>query len=172
MEISATSVKQLRDMTGAGMMEAKKALTEANGDIDKAIEVLRARGAAIAASKSDRLATNGVVATYIHNGNRVGVLVEVLVETDFVARDPKFEEFAKQVAIHIAGMNPKYLSADQLSEEEKAHAKDLVLLEQPFVLDPSKTVGQLLTEQVASFKENIQIGHFTRFELGTTPIVC
>lgn len=166
MAISATDVKELRDRSGAGMMEAKKALEEAGGDMDKAIEVLRARGAAIAASKSDRLAGNGVVASYIHNGNRVGVLVEVYVETDFVARDEKFVEFANQVAVHIAGMNPKVLSSDELSAEDKSKAGDLALLEQPFVLDPSKTVGELVTEQIANFKENIQIGRFARFELG------
>lgn len=172
MEISANDVKKLRDMTGSGMMEAKKALTEAGGDMDKAIEVLREKGAAIAASKADRVAANGVVASYIHAGSRIGVLVEVMVETDFVARDPEFVKFANQVAMHIAGMAPKYVSDENLSAEEKAEAKDLILLNQPFVLDPSKTVGQLLTEQVANFKENIQIGHFTRLELGAPVNVC
>lgn len=167
MEISANDVKNLRDMTGAGMMEAKKALVEANGDVEKAVAVLRERGAAIAASKSDRVAANGVVTSYIHAGNKIGVLVEVLVETDFVARDERFVEFSKQIAVHIAGMNPKCVSADDLDESEKASARDLALLEQPFVLDPSKTVGQLVTEQIANFKENIKIGRFTRFELGT-----
>src|SRR5690349_12200156 len=123
MEISATDVKQLRDMTGAGMMEAKKALTETGGDMDKAIGVLRERGAAIAASKSDRVAANGVVASYIHNGSRVGVIVEVMVETDFVARDERFVDFAKQIAVHIAGMNPKYLTADQVPSEEGSAAE-------------------------------------------------
>jgi elongation factor Ts len=172
MEINATDVKKLRDMTGAGMMEAKKALTETGGDMEKAADFLRERGAAIAASKLDRVAANGVVASYIHNGSRVGVLVEVMVETDFVARDEKFGEFAKQIALHIAGMNPKYLSEDQVPTEEKDQAKDLALLSQPFVLDSSKTVGQLVTENIATFKENIQIGHFARFELGAPAKVC
>lgn len=168
MAISATDVKELRDRSGAGMMEAKKALVEADGDMEKAIEVLRERGAAIAASKSDRLAGNGIVGSYIHN-NRVGVLVEVFVETDFVARDPKFVEFANQIAVHIAGMNPVTVSADKL---EDGQSKEQALLEQPFVLDPSKTVGELLTEQIATFKENIQIGRFVRFELGGIASVC
>ena len=157
-------------MTGFGMMEAKRALEEAGGDMNKATEVLRARGAEIAASKSERVAANGVIASYIHTGNKVGVLVEVMVETDFVARDEKFVEFARQVAMHIAGMNPKYLSAEELTAEEAGQAADLALLDQPFVLDPSKTVGGLVNEQIANFKENIQIGRFVRFELGVTNV--
>lgn len=172
MEISAADVKKLRDMSGSGMMEAKKALTEAGGDMEKAMQVLRERGAAIAASKADRVAANGVIASYIHTGSRIGVLVEVMVETDFVARDPKFVEFANQIAMHIAGMMPKYVSTEGLSDEQIAEAKDAILLDQPYVLDPSKTVGQLVTEQVANFKENIQIGHFVRFELGAPVNVC
>lgn len=172
MEISAADVKKLRDMTGSGMMEAKKALTEAGGDFDKAIEVLRERGAKIAASKSDRVAANGVVGSYVHTGNRVAVLVEVMVETDFVARDEKFIEFANKLAMHIAGMSPKYLTADQLSADEKGQEKELALMSQPFVLDNDKTVDEYVTEQIANFKENIQIGKFCRFELGSPVNVC
>ena len=170
MQISATDVKKLRDLTGFGMMEVKRALEEVGGDVEKATEVLRARGAEIAASKSERVAANGVVASYIHTGSKVGVLVEVMVETDFVARDEKFVEFANQLAMHIAGMNPKCVSAEELSADEQDQAKELALLEQPFVLDSSKTVGALLTEQIANFKENIQVGRFVRFELGTLNI--
>ncbi len=153
MEIKADLVKQLRELTSAGMMEAKQALVEAAGDLEKAVELLRARGAAIAAKKAERVAANGVVASYIHGGDKIGVLVEVLVETDFVARDEKFVAFARDLAIHIAGMNP----AD--NEE---------LMSQPFVKDPSITVGDLLNQQVAFFKENIKIGRFVRMELGIT----
>ncbi len=170
MQINATDVKKLRDLTGFGMMEVKRALEEAAGDVAKATEVLQARGAEIAASKSERVAANGVVASYIHTGSKVGVLVEVMVETDFVARDEKFVEFANQIAMHIAGMAPKCVSAEELAADEKAQAKELALLEQPFVLDNSKTVGQLLTEQIANFKENIQIGRFVRFELGVVNV--
>jgi elongation factor Ts len=173
MEISATDVKNLRDATGAGMMEAKSALVEANGDMAKATEILKERGARIAATKTDRVAANGIVAQYIHGGGRIGVLVEVMVETDFVARDKNFETFAREIAVHIAGMSPKYTSeADVPADELAAHAdkeaffKEVVLLDQPFVKDPSKTVGQLITEQIASFKENIKIGKFCRLELG------
>jgi len=172
MEISAADVKKLRDMTGFGMMEVKNALVEASGDVEKATEILKERGAKIAASKSDRVAANGVVGSYVHTGNRVAVLVEVMVETDFVARDEKFVQFANQLAMHIAGMSPKYFTADQLSDEEKGQEKDLALMSQPFVLDNSKTVEEYVTEQIANFKENIQIGKFCRFELGAPVNVC
>ncbi len=154
MEIKAELVKKLRDLTSAGMMEAKQALMEAGGDFDKAVELLKARGAAIAAKKAERIAANGIVASYVHIGSKIGVLVEVMVETDFVARDEKFVTFAKDLAIHIAGMNPANL-------EE--------LMSQPFVKDPSITVADLLNEQVAHFKENIKIGRFVRMELGVVP---
>lgn len=154
MEIKAEVVKQLRDMTASGMMEAKQALSETGGDFDKAVELLKARGASIAAKKADRVAANGVVASYIHAGNKIGVLVEVMVETDFVARDEKFVAFARDIAVHIAGMDPK-------DNDE--------LLTQPFVKDPNKTVGDLLNEQIAFFKENIKIGRFVRMELGVVP---
>jgi elongation factor Ts len=155
MEIKAEVVKQLRDLTGSGMMEAKQALVEASGDYDKAVEILKARGASIAAKKAERVAANGIVASYIHAGSKIGVLVEVMVETDFVARDEKFAAFAREIAVHIAGMDPK-------DNEE--------LLAQPFVKDPSKTVGDLLNEQIAFFKENIKVGRFVRMELGVVSV--
>lgn len=173
MEIKAETVKQLRDLTGAGMMEAKNALIEAGGDHDKAVEILKARGAAIAAKKANRVAANGVVASYVHTGNKLGVLVEVLVETDFVARNERFISFARDIAIHIAGMNPKYglpedVPADELArqEDKQAYLNEVVLVNQPFVKDPNKTAGDLLNEQIAHFKENIRIGRFVRIELG------
>jgi len=154
MEIKAEVVKQLRDLTASGMMEAKQALIEAGGDYDKAVEILKARGASIAAKKAERVAANGIVASYIHAGSKIGVLVEVMVETDFVARDEKFAAFARDIAVHIAGMNP-------------ADAEEL--MSQPFVKDPSKTVGDLLNEHISFFKENIKIGRFIRMELGVVP---
>jgi len=173
MKITATDVKKLRDATGAGMMEAKGALDEARGNFDKAIKILKDRGAAIAAKKSERSASNGVISSYIHMGNRVGALIEVNVETDFVARDEKFVAFAKDLAMHVAGMNPKYVSADDVPRAElkkqgdaDAYIKEVCLLAQPYVKDTSKTVEELLNEQVAKFKENIQIRRFVRFELG------
>src|SRR5690606_787379 len=149
MEISASIVKDLRDRTGAGMMEAKNALVEAGGDVEKAVEVLKLRGAAIAEKKSDRAALNGTVGVYDHDGNKIAVSVEVMVETDFVARNPEFIAFANKIAAHIAGMSPKYVTVDQISEADKAEhgegaVSDLVLMNQSFVFDSSRTVEQFV----------------------------
>lgn len=179
MEIKAAQVKELRDMTNSGMMEAKKALLEVDGDIEKAKAILKKRGASIADKKADRDASNGVVAAYIHTGNKIGVLVEIKVETDFVAKDEKFKEFANNIATHIAGMNPKYLRVDDIpadvlsgEADSRVYIKEVVLLKQPYVKDQSLTVEDYLNEQIAYFKENIQIGHFARFDLGRTKSVC
>jgi len=173
MEIKATDVKNLRDMTGAGMMDAKKALAEAEGNLDKAKEILKERGATIAAQKAERVVAHGVVSSYVHIGNKIGVLVEVNVETDFVARDERFISFARDIAVHVAGMNPKYISADEVlaselaeADDKDAYIKEVCLVEQPYVKNSSMTVQQLVQEQVAHFKENIQIRRFVRFELG------
>lgn len=179
MEIKAAQVKELRDMTNSGMMEAKKALIESDGDMGKAKAILKKRGASIAEKKADRDASNGVVASYIHTGSKIGVLVEVKVETDFVAKDEKFKEFANNIAMHIAGMNPKYLTEDNIPADElkaekepQAYIKEVVLLKQIYVKDQSLTVEDYLNEQIAYFKENIQIGHFARFDLGGRKSVC
>jgi len=171
--IKATDVKKLRDMTGAGMMEARAALQESGGDFDKAIQILKKRGATIAAKKAQRQVANGVVGAYVHIGNRVAALVEVKVETDFVAKDPKFVEFANKLAMHIAGMDPKYLSCDDIPAKElkgqgdaDAYAKEVCLIEQPYVLDQDKSIKDFVNEQISHFKENIQIGRFVRLELG------
>ena len=119
-EISAKDVKALRDRTGAGMMDCKAALTEAGGDVDKAVEILRVKGQAQAAKRSGRVASEGAVASYIHAGGKIGVLVEVNCETDFVARNEDFQEFVRDVALHIAAANPQYVSEDEVSEEAKA----------------------------------------------------
>ena len=173
MEIKATDVKNLRDMTGAGMMDAKKALAEAEGNLDKAKEILKERGATIAAQKAERVVAHGVVSSYVHIGNKIGVLVEVNVETDFVARDERFISFARDIAVHVAGMNPKYISTDEVpaselaeADDKDAYIKEVCLVEQPYVKNSSMTVQQLVQEQVAHFKENIQIRRFVRFELG------
>ena len=173
MEIKATDVKNLRDMTGAGMMDAKKALAEAEGNLDKAKEILKERGATIAAQKAERVVAHGVVSSYVPIGNKIGVLVEVNVETDFLARDQPFISFARDIAVHVAGMNPKYISADEVpaselaeADDKDAYIKEVCLVEQPYVKNSSMTVQQLVQEQVAHFKENIQIRRFVRFELG------
>lgn len=173
MEIKAEIVKKLRDETGAGMMDAKQALAETGGDFEKAIDVLKARGATIAAKKTERATTNGVIAAYVHAGNKIGTLVEVLVETDFVARNERFITFARELAIHVAGMNPKYVLPEEVPAEElaeqadkEAYLAEVVLLKQPFVKDQGRTVEDVLHEQIGHFKENIKIGRFVRMELG------
>lgn len=195
MSISAKMVKELRDKTAAGMMDCKKALTETNGDMDKAIEYLREKGLSKAAKKSGRLASEGLVEAYIHGG-RIGVLVEVNSETDFVAKNDEFKTFVKDVAMHIAAENPLYVKKEEVPEEVIQKEKDFLtkqalaegkpekivekmvegriskyyneicLLEQAFVKDPDKTVGELLNEKIAKIGENLSIRRFSRFEVG------
>ena len=194
--ISASLVKELREKTGAGMMDCKKALTETDGDMDKAIDFLREKGLSASAKKSGRIATEGLVETYVHGGGRLGVMVEINCETDFVAKTDDFQTFAKDIAMHIAAAKPEFLSSDEIPadviEFEKKilraqalnegkpekivdkmvegriqkYFKDVCLLEQPFVKDPDKTISQLITEKVATIGEKISIRRFVRFELG------
>jgi len=195
MSISAKMVKELREKTAAGMMDCKKALTETNGDMDKAIEFLREKGLSKAAKKSGRLASEGLVESYIHGG-RIGVLVEVNSETDFVAKNEEFQTFVKDVAMHIAAENPLYVKKEEVPEEVIQKEKDFLtkqalaegkpekivekmvegriskyyseicLLEQSYVKDPDKTVGDLLNEKIARIGENLSIRRFARFEVG------
>lgn len=150
MEIKAADVKELRERSGVGMMEAKKALVEAGGDMEKAAQALREKGAAVAEKKSDRSAAEGVVESYTHGG-RISVVVEVNCETDFVARNPEFREFAHDVAMQIASMKPA--SVDELYE-------------QPFIKNSSMTIRELRNSLVQKIGENIQIRRFIRYELG------
>lgn len=199
-EITANAVKILREKTGAGMMECKAALTEANGDEAQAIEILRKKGVATASKKEGRVTAEGAVGSYIHMGGKVGVLVEVNCESDFVARGDEFTQLVKDVAMHVAAADPKYLKRDevpsdildkereilmdQLKNDPKNAGKpddvlgkiidgrlnkyfeENCLLDQPFVKDPSKTIGELVTEKIASIKENISIRRFVRFKMG------
>lgn len=195
-EITASLIKEVRERTGAGMSDCKKALTETGGDIDKAMEFLRKKGLASAAKKAGRIATEGAVASYVHGGGRVGVLVEVNCETDFVSRGDDFQSFLKEVALQIAAMNPQYLSEDEVpaelvAKERSIHMdkakdsgkpapviekivegqikkwmKDICLLEQPWVKDDKKTIQGLLTELVAKIGENCKVRRFVRFEVG------
>ena len=196
MSFSAADVKALREKTGAGMLDCKKALEEANGDMDKAVQILRERGLAAAAKKAGRAATEGLVESYIHAGGRIGVLVEVNCATDFVAKTDQFREFVRDIAMHIAASNPRWVRREEvpaevieqereilrtqaLNEGKPAHIADKivegrlskffeenVLLEQQFVKDPDKTVQTLLSEKIATIGENISIRRFARFVLG------
>ncbi|MBP0007172.1 MULTISPECIES: translation elongation factor Ts [Roseofilum] len=196
-EISAKLVKELREKTGAGMMDCKKALTENDGDLEKASEWLRKKGIASAGKKSSRVAAEGLVDSYIHTGGRIGVLVEVNCETDFVARGEAFQTLVRNIAMQIAACpNVEYVSIDQIPaqivEKEKAiemerddlakkpdnikekivagriekRLKELTLLDQAYVKDQAKTVGELVTETIAQLGENIQVRRFARFVLG------
>ena len=195
MAITAEQVKELRDRTGAGIMDCKKILTEAEGNMDKAIELLKQKGMAKAAKKAGRIAAEGLVEAYIHNG-KYGSLVEVNSETDFVATNDEFKSFVKDIAMHVAAAAPQYVKredvpasvveAEKKSQMEKAMAEgkpeaiaekivegrmnkfysEICLLDQPFVKDPDKTVGQLLTELIAKIGENIVIRRFVRYERG------
>ena len=194
--ITAEMVKQLRESTGAGMMDCKKALTDANGDMNKAVELLRERGIAKAVKKSGRVAAEGIVDAYIHGDGRIGVLVEVNTETDFAAKNEDFKAFVRDIAMQIAAARPEYVRREEVPaeviEKEKeilrAQAlnegkpekivdkmvegrldkfyKEVCLLEQPFIKDPDKTIQDILTEKIATIGENITIRRFVRFEKG------
>lgn len=195
-EVTAQMVKQLRDATGAGFNECRNALAENDGNIEKATEWLRKKGIATASKKAGRVAKDGIIQTYMHHNGRLGVLVEVNSETDFVARNETFKKFAKDLSLHIANLAPRFLTRDEVPQEaadkereiqlartiaegkpEAVAAKivdgrmgkwyeEVVLMEQPWFYDEKKKVSEILTEMVAEIKENIVIRRFARFELG------
>jgi elongation factor Ts len=199
-EVTAAAVKALREKTQAGMSDCKAALIEANGNEEQAIEILRKKGIAAAGKKSGRITAEGVVGSYIHMGGKVGVLVEINCESDFVARSEEFTQLVKDVAMHIAAASPLYVrreevSAEVLEKEREIATEQLkndpknaskpaeviakivegrlnkfyeenVLVDQPFVKDPAKTVGELVAEKIGSIKENITIRRFTRYKMG------
>jgi len=196
MKISAAQVKELREATGAGVLDAKKALESTNGDFDKAVDLLREKGAARAAKRSGREASEGIIELYAHPGNRVGVILELNCETDFVARNDEFTALAHDLALHIAAMGPMYLSREEVPQEDldreidvlKAQAKaegkpdniiekivdgrlnkyyeEFCLLDQPFIKDDSVTISELITDSIRKTGENIIIRRFARYELG------
>lgn len=196
MGVSIEEIKKLKDATGVGLTAAKKALEEADGDYDKAVEAMRVKGLAKADKKSDRAAEAGIVDSYLH-GERIGVLVEVNCETDFVAKTDDFKAFVHEVALHVAAAAPKYVSPEDVPEDVLAKEKELFaeelknegkpaemiekivdgkvskyykevcLLEQPFIKDPDMNVGELLKEHIAKLGENMKIARFSRFELGS-----
>ncbi len=196
MAVNAAEVQRLREFTGAGMMEAKKALDEAQGDFDRAVDVLRKRGAKVAAAKGDRVTGQGLVESYVHAGGRLGVLVEVACETDFVPRTDKFKELAHDLALQVAAANPLYLTTadvpvevverekrvyqEQLAAEKKTGPmvgkiiegklarfyQEVCLMQQPFFRDDSQTVQQVVEAAIAATGENIRVKRFVRLALG------
>ena len=166
MDISANTVKELRQKTGAGVMDCKKALTEAGGNFDKACAIITERGLAIAQKKSERSAEQGVIECYVHTGNHLGVMVELNCETDFVARTPEFKELAHNIALQVSAMAPQYISKDDLPAGIEEDPATICLLLQPFIKDPAKAIQDIITETVAKTGENIKVRRFVRFELG------
>ena len=196
MEVTAAMVKELRERTGAGMLDCKKMLVEANGDMDKAIDLLREKGLAAAAKKAGRIAAEGLVESYIHMGGKIGVLVEVNCETDFVANTDRFKALCHDVAMHIAAAKPEFLDkadvpTDNLEKEKEVlraqalndgkpekivermvegriekYYKEVCLMEQPFVKDPDKTIRDLISEATVAIGEKISIRRFVRYERG------
>jgi elongation factor Ts len=195
-DVSAASVRDLRERTGAGMMDCKKALTEVDGDLDKAIVYLREKGLAAAAKRAGRTAADGLVDSYIHAGGKIGVLIEVNCETDFVAHTEDFRTLVRELAMQVAAANPRYIRREDVAEdvieqerriyaaqaassgkpaavvEKMVHGKvekffsEVCLLEQPFIKDPDKLVGRLVSDAVAKIGENIVVRRFARFQLG------
>ena len=167
MEVTTAMVKELRESTGAGVMDAKRALEEAEGDMKRAAAILREKGVAAAAKRADREAKNGVVESYIHAGGRIGVLVEVNCETDFVANTDDFRQLARNVAMQIAAMNPMVVSKDDPDRgKHDGTDEEVCLMDQAFIRDSSRTIAHLVQDAVAKTGENIRVRRFTRFELG------
>jgi elongation factor Ts len=164
--VSVDSIKALREETGAGVMDCKRALEAAEGDVAKAQDILRQEGIASAAKKSSRATNDGVVESYIHSGGRIGVLVEVNCETDFVARTPEFRELAHNLAMQVAAMDPLHIDQSDLPEGVEVNPQEACLLQQAFIRDPSKSIDDLLKETVGKLGENIRVRRFTRFALG------
>ena len=192
--ISAQMVNDLRIATGAGLLDCKKALTEADGNIEAATTILRKKGAASAAKKADRVTKEGLIESYIHVGGKVGVLLEVNCETDFVARNDEFKAFVKDICLQIAAASPLYVSRESVPEADVAKEREIAsaqvlgkppaavqkivegklekfysticLLDQPFVKQPEKTIKEMLTERISKTGENIQLRRFTRYQLG------
>jgi elongation factor Ts len=170
MKIPIQTVKEVRSRTNVGIADCNKALLEVGGDIEKAIEFLKQRGAAIAEAKKDAAATEGIVDAYIHHTRRVGALVELNCETDFVARTPEFKDLAHDLAMQVAAAAPQFLTSEDMPPEAEAEAETdpqtLCLLNQPYIKDPTRTVQEIIAETIAKVGENIKVRRFARFELG------
>lgn len=159
-------VKSLREKTGAGIMDSKRALEEVDGDETKAVELLREKGLASAAKRAGRETSEGVIESYIHSGNRVGALVQLSSETDFVARTDEFTELARELAMQVAAMNPKFVDRDSVPDDAGEISDEELLMEQAYIRDPGQTIGDLVKNLAAKTGENVHIGRFVRYGLG------
>lgn len=166
MDITIEKIKTLREQSGAGIMDCRGALVSCDGDIDKALEALKEKGLLKAQKKSERATSQGLVESYIHTAGRIGALVEVNCETDFVARTDEFKSLAHCLAMQVAAMNPKYISEKDIPKGEKVVATEACLMAQPYIKDPTKTIKDIITETIAKTGENIKVSRFIRYELG------
>lgn len=166
MQIPTTIIKELRERVGAGVMECRNALVEAEGDLDKAADILKERGLAKAAKKADRATSEGLIECYIHIGGHIGALIEMNCETDFVARTDDFKALAHDVAMQVAAMCPQFVNPEDMPQDRREDPRAVCLLKQPFIKDASKTVEDVVKEVTAKIGENIRVRRFIRFELG------
>ena len=166
MNISTDLVKELREQSGAGIMECRNTLLEVEGDIEKALEILKEKALFKVEKKKDRAVSQGLIEAYIHAGGRIGAMVEVNCETDFAARTDELKELAHNLALQIAAMSPQFISSEEAPEEADIEPQTDCLLLQPYIRDPDVTIQDIINETIAKVGENIQVGRFTRFELG------
>jgi elongation factor Ts len=166
LKISADRVKELREQSGAGVMQCRQALMECQGDIARALEFLKEQGLLKAKEKAERATKQGLIEAYIHTGGRIGAMVEVNCETDFVARTDEFKELAHQLAMQVAAMQPQFISKEEYSPETELEPQTACLLLQPYIKDPERSVQDIITETIAKVGENIKVSRFARFELG------
>ena len=166
MEVSVEAIKALRDQTGAGIMDCKRALQQANGDPQEAEQILRKKGIAAAATRASRETNQGLIESYIHSGGRIGAMVEVNCETDFVARTSDFKELAHDLAMQVAAMSPLYVDSADVPKGKDINSQESCLMQQPFIKDPTKTVADTVNEIVGRLGENVRVRKFARFSLG------
>jgi elongation factor Ts len=166
LDISAQTVKELREKTGAGVIDCKNALIESCGDFGKACDILAARGIALAEKKSQRVANSGLIEVYTHLGGRIGAMVELNCETDFVAKNDLFKELAHDLVLQVCAMDPRFVTEEEMPKGSEDDPKVVCLMLQPFIKDPSKTIKDLVVEAVSKIGENIKVRRFARFELG------
>ncbi len=170
MEITTAHIKELREKSGAGIMDCRSALTECQGDMNKAAELLRERGVTKAAKKAERVTAHGIIESYVHTGGRVAAMVELNCETDFVARTDEFKKLAHEIAMQVAAMNPSFVLAEQVPAGTEIPPGEVIcLMDQPFIRDPAKTIKDLVVEVIARTGENIRVSRFARFEVGVYP---
>jgi elongation factor Ts len=166
LEVTTAMIKELREQSGAGIMDCRSALMECDGDTEKALDFLKEKGLLKAQKKSERTTGQGLIESYIHTAGRIGAMIEVNCETDFVARTEEFKGLAHCLAMQVAALTPKYVSEEEIPEGEEVDPKEVCLLSQPYIKDPTMTVKDVIVEAIAKVGENIQVGRFVRYELG------